>query len=292
LKSKYSEINMETLLGPLTLNLYNDNLYGSNLGSKAEITDKYSTIEFKNTKDINANLYNSRLDADNTGNLSIESKYSKVTIETSGNLDVNGYNDKYSFLKTGDITFVAKYSDLKTETSGHVNLNCYEGDFYLKVIKDVEIISKYADYQFETAENCSIASSYNDKLTAGKLNSLRIIDSKYCIFKIDELVTALSETNGYEDKFNILRTGQDFKEMSVNGKYVDVSLALLKSMNFRFKAEITYADLDIDESALKPIIKIVNGSKIEYNAIKGTESEGMTLIELNGYQMGLKIIDL
>jgi len=232
---------METLSGPVTLNLYNDNLYGSNLGNKAEITDKYSTIEFKNIKDIKANLYNSRLDA---------------------------------------------------ETSGHVNLNCYEGDFYLKVIKDVEIISKYADYQFETAENCSIAASYNDKLTAGKLNSLRIIDSKYCIFKIDELVTALSETNGYEDKFNILRTGQKFKEMRVNGKYVDVSLALLKSMNLGFKAEITYADLDIDESALKPIIKIINGSKIEYNAIKGTESEGMPLIELNGYQMGLKIIDL
>ena len=62
---------MEDFSGQLKLDLYNDNLYGANVKGKTEIEDKYSTIEFKDMKDLKADLYNSKLEAANTGNLSI-----------------------------------------------------------------------------------------------------------------------------------------------------------------------------------------------------------------------------
>ncbi len=292
LTSKYSDITIENLNGPLVLDLYNDNLYGGTVKGNAEITDKYSTIEFKDMKDIRADLYNSKLEAANTGNIKIESKYSKVTALSSGTLDVNGYNDKYNINKAGDITFVAKYTDLKAESAGKVSLDFYEGSVAIKETKDVDIASKYADFHFDNAENCTISSSYNDKFEAGKLISLKINDSKYCSYRIGELVQSVIETSGYEDKFFILKTGSVLKEVKVTGKYVDVSLYLPKTTDYRFKANITYPKLDMDESQLMPKIKVKEGSQLEYDAIKGKEREGMPLIEINGYQMSLKIVDL
>jgi len=290
--SKYSEINMEDFAGHLFLDLYNDNLYGGNVKGKTDIKDKYSTIEFKDMKDLKADLYNSKLEAANTGNLKIESKYTKVNMLSSGSLEINSYNDKYSIPKTGDITFTAKYSDLKTESSGQIILDCYEGTVVMKEVKDIKITSKYADFQFGIAEDISVASSYSDKMVADKLNSLKINESKYCSYRMDELVSSVTEGDGYEDKFSIMKTGQEFKEIKVNGKYVDVSLSLPKTTDFRFKAKITYPKLDMDESLFKTKIKVSEGSQLEYDAIRGTEKDGMPLIEINGYQMSLKIIGI
>ena len=288
--SKYSEINMEDFTGQLKLDLYNDNLYGGSVKGKTEIEDKYSTIEFKEMKDIKADLYNSKLEATNTGNMVIVSKYTKVTAASSGNLDIDSYNDKYNIPNTGDIKFLSKYSDLKTESSGNVTFDCYEGTFSLQDLKDLNLTSKYADFKFGTAGDISVSSSYNDKLAAGKLKSLKINESKYCSFRIEELSGSVSESDGYEDKFNVLKTGQEFKGLSVDGKYIDVSLGLPKSVDFRFRAKIQYPKLDIDESQLKATTKIIDGSHLDYTAVKGTEKEGMPVIEINGYEMSLKII--
>jgi hypothetical protein len=289
LTSKYSEINMEDFAGQLILNLYNDNLYGANLKGRTELEDKYSTIEFKEMKDLKADLYNSKLQAANTGNLKIGSKYSKVTAVSSGNLDIDSYNDTYTIPTTGDVIFTAKYSDLKTESSGQVTFDCYEGSLDMKDVKDVKVTSKYADFQFGTAGDITVTSSYNDKFAALKLKSLKINESKYCSFRIEELTNSVTESDGYEDKFNILKSGQEFKGISVDGKYIDLSLNLPKAIDFRLRAKIDYPKLDMDESQLKSKTKIIDGSHMEYDAVKGTEKDGMPVIEFNGYEMSLKI---
>jgi len=292
LNSKYSEINIEDFAGQITIDLYNGNLYGGNLMSKARIVDKYSTIEFKDIKDLSADLYNSKLEAKNTGDLNIESKYSKVTAISSGKLEINSYNDKYSIPKTGDVTFISKYSDLKTESSGMIKIDSYEGSFVMNDVKDIKIETKYADFQFGTAGDISISSAYNGKLVAGTVKSLSINESKYCNYRIDELKASVTETDGYEDKFTILKTTGDLKEVRMNGKYLEISLGILKSADYRFKAKITYPKLEMNESQFKTKVKVSDGSQLEYDAIKGTEKEGMPLIEVNGYNLSLKIVEI
>ncbi len=287
--SKYSEISMEDFSGPVSIDLYNDKFYGGALEGKASLTDKYSTIEFRDISDMKANLYNSRLNGGNSGDLDIQSKYSKVTFKTSGKVDINGYNDNYTFTKTGDVTITAKYTDLKTEASGNADISFYEGTVAIGSVKDLNIKSKYADYDFDVAGKCSISSSYNDRLAAGKINSLAINESKYCSYKADNLTESLTENDGYNDKLSIGAVGADFRKFQVNGKYLEATLNIPKTMDYRFKADISYADLDINESSFKPVVKINNGSKLEYDAVKGTEKEGMPLIEADGYEITLRI---
>lgn len=292
LESKYSEVNMEDFAGQLNLNLYNDNFFGGSVKGKADIEDKYSTIEFKDMKDVKADLYNSKLTSTTMGSLKCVSKYSKVTTTTAGTLDIDSYNDKFSFAGTGDVTFTEKYSDLKTESSGKFILDCYEGSVITKEARDVSITSKYADFQFAVAGNINISSSYNDKLTVGKLTSLKTGDSKYCNYKFDEVTGSVSESDGYQDKFTILKAGPEFKGINIAGKYVDISISVAKTFDYKFKAKIEYPNLDMNESQLKSKTKIIEGSNLQYDAVKGAEKDGMPVIEVNGYQMGLKITEM
>lgn len=292
LRSKYSEVKMEDFAGQLIADLYNGNLYGGNLMGKARIVDKYSTIEFKDIKDLSSDLYNSKLEAKNGGNLNIESKYSKVTAVSSGNLEINSYNDKYSITKTGDITFISKYSDLNTESSGKLNVDSYEGSILMNDVRDIKITSKYTDFQFGKAGEISVSSAYNGKLTAGTITSLIINDSKYCNYRIDELKSTVTLTDGYEDKFSILKTTGELKEVRLNGKYLEISLGISRSTDYRLKAKITYPKLEMNESQLKTKVRISDGSQLEYEAVSGTEKEGMPIIEVNGYNLSLKIIDI
>ena len=291
LASKYSEIKMEDFAGPFSLDLYNDNFYGANVTADIKLIDKYSTIEFNDTKDIKADLYNSRLDIDNAGDLVIESKYSKINIGSAGRIEINSYNDKYGITSTGDMSFTAKYSDLNTESSGNVELDCYEGTIIINNVRNITLTSKYTDYRFDVAEECSAVSLYNNKLTAGRMISLDIKESKYSVFRIDELSASLSESSGYNDNFIIENIGSNFEGIFMNGKYIDLSVDLPITFSYRFKAKVKYADFDIDESSMKPIVKVITGSDIEYNAVKGTEKEEMPVIEVNGYQMSVKITD-
>jgi hypothetical protein len=292
LNSKYSGIEIEDFSGRFYLDLYNDKLYGVNVNGNAEIAAKYSTIEFSDMKDVRADFYDTDFEAANTGILKIKSKYSKVTVKNSGNIDIDSYDDKYNLNITGDVNFISKYSDLSAEASEVVKLDCYDGSVIIGDVKDIDITSKYVDFQFATAGNCSFTSSYDDKLIVKKLNSLNISKSRYSSFKIEELIGSLSEADGYDDKFTINKTGSFFKELKINGKYVDASLGLPKTTNYRFRANIKYPELDIDESEFKTRIKILESSQLEYDAVKGTEKEGMPLIEVNGYDMSLKIIEI
>ena len=291
LKSKYSQVTMEDFNGLLTLDLYNDNYTGSKVSSDLVITDKYSSIDLTDTKNIKASLYSSKLNAGNTSNLSIESKYSRISIVSCGILSANSYNDKYEIAKTGDVTFTAKYSDLKTESSGNLRIDLYSGNLITGQAGDVSIVSKYSGYQFAVAGRCTITSAYKDKLTAGKLTSLEIEESKYTTLRIDNLTESVKDSDSYKDSFTISDTGTQFRELNLNGKYIKASLTIANTTGYRFRAKIKYADLDINESSFKPLVKIVDGSEVKYDAVKGTESEGMPLIEVNGYEVNLKIIE-
>lgn len=290
--AKYSEINLEDLTGALKLDLYNDNLSAGNVSGALTLDDKYSTMEFKDISDLKATLYSSKFESGKAGVINVDTKYTRFVAASCSGLTVESYNDKYSIPLTGDVSFTAKYSDLRTVKSGKVKLDCYEGSVAITEAKDLTINTKYADFQIGKAENITIGSSYNDKLTADVIKSLSANDSKYCNYRVGQLLNTFSISDGYEDKINIAKVGQEFAGININGKYTEVNLALPENLGYRFKAKITYPKLDINESSFKPLVKIKDDSNLEYDAVKGNPKDGKPVIEVNGYQMALKITEI
>jgi hypothetical protein len=288
--SKYSEIEVEDLNGRVSIDLYNDKLYGGLVNSNIKIAAKYSTLEFTDMKDIMADLYNTTLEAGDIGSLSIVSKYSKFKVRNAGKVDMDAYNDKYTFETTGDIRFIDKYSDLRAEQTGHTELDCYNSTVIISRVEDVDLKSKYGTYEFKEARNLNIATAYNDKYSVDSLGTLNITDSKYSVYKIAYLERSLLLSEGYSDKLFVTKTGS-LKGMKVNGKYVVVEMALDKDYSYRFKANVKYPKFDINEESMNVRKKINESSELEMEAIKGSESEGMPSFFVNGYDMAVTLTE-
>ena len=287
LTSKYSGIELEEINGRVNLNLYNDKLFGENLNNNLTISAKYSTIEFNRVGDIEADLYNTDLETDQLGDLVVVSKYSKVRSGDASRVTINSYSDKYSFGNTGDISFTDKYSDLKAEITGNLKLDCYNSTVVIAGINDVELKSKYGKYEIGTVDNLHISTSYSDNFKVQSLNTLNVMESKYCIYKIDQLSSYLLLKEGYSDKFFITETGSEFQGMKVNGKYINIQMAVDDALNYRFKANLKYPKLDIEEESMDVRIKIVESSQLEMEATKGAETEGMAEFVVNGYDVAV-----
>lgn len=288
IQSKYSEINMDDIKGRLSLDLYNDKLYGGTLNSPLILAAKYSTLEFKNVKDIKAELYNTNIETGDAGDLDIVSKYSDFRARNVGKVTIDAYNDKYSLENTGDIKFTDKYSDLNARISGHIRLDCYNSTVNLVSAEDVELSSKYGKYTLEGARNLNISTAYSDHFKIGTLHSLNISESKYGDYKVDHLESSLLLRDGYSDKFFVTKTG-DFRELKVDGKYIDLEIALDKELSYRFKANVKYPKFDINEEAMNVKTKIKEGPDLQMEAVRGKESEGMPAFFVNGYEMAITL---
>ena len=287
LSSKYSGIELEDINGTASFTLYNDKLYGGNVNNYLSIEAKYSTIELKAVMDVAADLYNTDLETSSMGNLSIESKYSKVRTGDAANITINSYSDKYSFGNTGNIKFTDKYSDLKAEVSRDLILDCYTSTVSIAGMNNVDLISKYGKYELDSVTNLHISSCYSDNFQVQSIQTLNVSESKYCTYKLGQLSSQLLLKEGYSDKFFITGTPADFKGIKVNGKYINIEMAVDEALNYRFKASLKYPKLDIDEESMDVRIKILESSQLEMEATKGTVAEGMAEFVLNGYDVAL-----
>ena len=291
LESKYSEIKLDDIQGRLSLDLYNDKLYGGVVNSPVILAAKYSNLEFKNLKDMNADLYSTSIEAGDVGDLHIVSKYSDVRTGNAGNITIDAYNDKYSFENTGDIKIIDKYSDLNARISGHVRLDCYNSTVNLVSAQDVELSSKYGKYTIGEGRKLNISTSYNDNFKIDTLHSVNISESKYGEYQLDYLESSLLLRDGYSDKFSVEKTGK-LREVQVDGKYIDLEMNLDRNLNYRFKANVKYPKFDINEEAMYVRVKIKEGSDLQMEAIKGKESEGMPAFFVNGYEMAITLSEI
>lgn len=291
LESKYSRIEMGRITGMLTMDLYNDKIYGNDCGT-IDLTAKYSTIELKNISDIKADIYDTDIYTGNMGRLGIVSKYSTVNGKVTGDQIIDSYNDKFSFESTGVVEFISKYSDFKSGKTTGLVADSYEGSIIIDEIDKATITSKYTKFTFINAGNCIVRSAYNSRITAGSMNSIAFAESKYGTYEFNKLAKSFSLAEGYDDKIIIGEVMKGFTGLKAEGKYVKTNIGLSGDTDFRFKADIKYPKLEMNEEALTIRIKIVESSQLKYEAVMGTEKQGMPLIEINGYEMALKINEL
>jgi hypothetical protein len=288
LSSKYSEIQVDDLNGRIDLDLYNDKIYGKNVNGNMKLSAKYSTLEFDQMKNIEADLYNSTLEAGDMGSLRVVSKYSRLQAGHAGKVDIDAYSDKYNFESTGDIRFIDKYSDLISQRSGHTELDCYNSTVNIASLDDVELKSKYGNYEFEEVQNLRVSTAYSDNITIDYLKTLNLTESKYGVYKIGYLDNSLFLGDGYSDKFFIDESGM-LKGVKVSGKYVTLELGIPKELSFKFQADVKYPKFNLNEESMDVRRKIKEGSQLEMEAYRGPQTEGMPSFFVNGYEMSVTL---
>ncbi|MBN1386817.1 MAG: hypothetical protein JW965_00110 [Bacteroidales bacterium] len=289
LNTKYSEINMENIGGDLKLDSYDDEVFAGTVGGNSSIIAKYSEMTFTDMKNIDADLYSCELSTGNVGDIKIITKYSGIKSGNVGIVDIDSYEDEFVLENCSDIKYTAKYSDFTTGKAGKLVADNYECEFSADRITDARIEAKYSEFDIASAGTIYITSSYEDNLTAEKISSLSIDETKYGDFEIEEIEKNLTVKSAYEDDFSVDRLGGGLEKLQIDGKYLNIDLGIAFNFDCRLKATIKYPELDFDDDIFKTKLHIKEGSDLEYEGIKGTERAGMPELIISGYEVNLTV---
>ena len=173
------------------------------------VTQKYGTVNMNNLtgKGIFDIKYGD-LKAKNllSPELSIEIAYSKASIDASKDLNLNIRYSKLALSNADNLKIDSRYSGLNI------------GD-----CKDVSLDSKYDDMKFKTINSITASSMYTG-------------------YKIDQILSTLTLTNGYGD-FSVASIPASFKSINVSSRYATIRLGIETGASYKLDGNVRYCDL-------------------------------------------------
>jgi len=282
LDNKYSDIEMEALNGSARFNLYSSSLRAEKIANKVDIYSKYSKLYLKEIEgNLRLDIYDTDVEFISSLDLNVNSKYSKVKAQKTASVILDSYDDKFYVDHIENLKFVAKYSDLVSQAElTNLELDLYDSNIEIKSAKTASFNGNYCDLKLGNVKNLVIPSSYDNDFYLGKTMQIKVDESKYCKYEIAE--TANLNLVGYNDIIHIKKLNNNFSEISVDGKYEKIDITT-ENVPYQLNFKIKYAKIDIPES-IKTIKHVEKSSELELVA---NETGG--LIAINGYDMHVRI---
>ena len=138
--------------------------------------------------------------------LTIEIAYSKASIDATQDLNLSIRYSKLALLKGDNLKIDSRYSGLNM------------GD-----CRDVSLDSKYDDIKFKTINSITASSMYTG-------------------YKVDQILTSLTLTNGYGD-FSAGTIPATFKSINVSSRYATIRLGIEPGASYKLDGNVRYCDL-------------------------------------------------
>lgn len=275
--NKYSDVQMENRSGETILDLYSSKLYAGDFDAQVKLNSKYSKLHVGNFKaSTNLELYDTDVELETSADLKITSKYSKVEAEKTGTLILNSYDDKFYIDELSSLKMNSKYSDFKTESDlSSLNLELYDCNVNVGSVKSASFSGKYCDLNMGDVGSLKIDDSYDNDITLGKTGTIELGKSRYSKYIMAEN-TSFSINDAYDDDVYIKKLSAEFKGIKINGKYgkLDVSAG---SVPFKLAVKQKYGKVNYPES-IQPTKHIEKSGQIEIEA-----GESGSLISVEGY---------
>ena len=285
LSNKYSDLKLSDINSKVYLSQYDGKIVAGNFLVPSEIKMKYAKGTIGKCNDLELDLYDSDLIANEAGNVHLKSKYSSLEVEKIKNLNAQMYDDRLQIndMSNGEIT--SKYSDFDFGgTIGKLELSIYDDNFKGNNVKELSFTSKYSELVFEKVGSVFSAKSYDDILKVSKLNTLNVEESKYSDYKIGTLSKALF-VSGYDDNISIENVQSGFDKIFAKGKYTSVGMNIEPKTGYGLLLDIKYPKVSLPDN-LTYIEKIKEDDEMH---VKARVGDGVSNITIQGYDMAVKI---
>lgn len=149
IESKYSDITLPAGIGDVNVDLANGNLEADNL-NKLVLRSKYSNINVGDIKTAEVEFNNGRFSARNVDDLDIESKYSTIEMAAAKKIVLRSTNDEYELEEAGEVRGRKSYGNLRiTKLNTSLEIDGQNADVKVRKIgaglNMIKIDNKYAD---------------------------------------------------------------------------------------------------------------------------------------------------
>ncbi|MFK7953204.1 MAG: hypothetical protein AB8B73_10185 [Ekhidna sp.] len=254
---------------------------------KAKLNLKYGSATFKGIGNADIEMYEQEFESGEIQTLKLDAKYSDLEITEIGTLEAKSYETDYSIGIIGNLSGNFKYGEMEiTQEIGTAKLTLYEQDIESeKIDKLILESSKYSKVQVARLDDAELIESYEDELTIGALGSLKSKNSKYGKYDIDQL-QGIFILYGYEDKIQIDDVSSKAKEITIDGKYLDIYLGV-KETSFQLNSKIKYGELNYNEETIDIRKYIKESDELEVELYSKKQNNSPLLIKIYGYEVDM-----
>ena len=286
IKNSYRDLSLfGNHQGKVKINHYSGDFRGNDF-DELNLTLKYGTARVDNVLTGNFELYEQELEIESLEDASIEAKYSKVDIDITKKLLLEAYESEFRFNKVDEIRGSMKYSRITAREyiTALILTDIYESQFSLNKVGVVQILneSKYCEFEINEIQKMELSRSYEDEVTVQEIESFSA-DSKYLELNFGLLKEDL-KIDGYESEILIKSISPQLEQFELDGKYNELELNT-GGTPVNITANITYGDIEFDESLYHRRIYIKEDSKQEMKLDSKRSSEKTPTIELRGYEL-------
>lgn len=161
IESKYADVTLPAGIGDVNVDLTNGNLEAENL-NKLILRSKYSNINVGDIKIAEVEFNNGRFSAKNVDDLDIESKYSTIEMASAKKIVIRSTNDEYELEEAGEVRARKSYGNLRiTKLNTSLEVDGTNADVKVRKVGPaltlIKIDDKYADVRIPLRETKNYA---------------------------------------------------------------------------------------------------------------------------------------
>ena len=156
IESKYSDVTLPAGIGDVNVDITNGNLEADNL-NKLVLRSKYSNANVGDVKTAELEFSNGRFSAKNIDDLDIESKYSTIEMASAKKMVMRSTNDEFELEEAGEVRGRKTYGNLRiTKLDGSLEMDGSNANVKIRKVGSalslIKIDDKYADIRIPLRE--------------------------------------------------------------------------------------------------------------------------------------------
>ncbi len=290
LENKYEKIELANDFGgDLYVKIYSGDFTTQNVDGAMNLDMKYAKAYLKNVgKAAGFEIYDSHLNTGTlAGDVGLKSKYSDISLgDVGGKLALATYDDKVKVgTVTGKLTLSDKYSEFEMSGFGDANLDVYNTKFTVEKGGDLNLNdSKYTKFKIKELGSLNWRDSYDDDVEIEQIKVLTVGKSKYTEYRVGALGQFFSIGESYNDKVTLDEVAANFKSITLDGKYTELSMNIVEGGEFAVSAKMKYGKFDYPERLLNIQMQKEKDSDILITGYVGREQKASeNTISITGY---------
>lgn len=170
IESKYSDVTLPAGVGDVNVDITNGNLEAENLG-KLSLRSKYSNANIGDVKTAEVEFSNGRFSAKNIDDLDIESKSSTIEMASARKMVLRSTSDDYELEEAGEVRGRKAYGNLRiTKLNGSLEVDGMNADMKIRKVGPalslIKIDDKYADIRIPLRETKNYAVDFTGRYSS------------------------------------------------------------------------------------------------------------------------------
>lgn len=170
IESKYSDVTLPAGVGDVNVDITNGNLEADNLG-KLSLRSKYSNANVGDVKTAEIEFSNGRFSAKNIDDLDIESKSSTIEMASARKMVLRSTSDDYELEEAGEVSGRKAYGNLRiTKLNGSLEVDGMNADMKIRKVGPalslIKIDDKYADIRIPLRETKNYAIDFTGRYSS------------------------------------------------------------------------------------------------------------------------------